>query len=35
MKFQIDTGATCNLILKKELPKYAVIDYKSKKTLHF
>ena len=37
IKFQIDTstGATCNLILKKELPKDAVIDYKSKKTLHF
>ena len=34
-KFQIDTRATCNLILKKELPKDAVIDYKSKKTLHF
>ena len=35
IKFKINTGATCNLILKKELPKDAVIDCKSKKTLHF
>ena len=35
VQFQIDTGATCNLILKRVLPENTAIDRGGKKTLHF
>ena len=35
VQFQIDTGATCNLILKRDLPENTAVDRGGKKTLHF
>ena len=35
VQFQIDTGATCNLILKRDLPESIAVDESNKKTLHF